>query len=440
MTTPSTPNFNPLTNPGHLVTDRYDFEKHYDGYAFRHNSTQIDLYPTLVINSTTTTTVQQALTQLSLITSPPSIPDATTSSKGIVELTGDISGVATHVVVTGLQNKPVSTLAPSSGNVLSWVGGAWTPTALPTLFSAGGDLAGNNVYQTVVGLSGTSNIITISGNNLNFISSSTASITQDINSVGVGKNMNITAQGSSLSGNNGGDVIISGGLSGGSGGLRGGVQLDLATLPMVQVTEPIVNQRVLSLLKGSAITSGNMPAGTGDMVMYIADAAVAPSSGNPSGGTIMYSQGGQLYVKQGDGNNFLVGSIPNPSIWGNSGQQTYTQRSYVTSTTSSPVTAFNFPLPDNTSTKIDVIFVGKQSGVNESAQFNLTVGYTRTSGSAPLIVGTLTSADPRTTSGAVGWTAPTITISTNNVLIQTGCALGTQINWLVITQLTMSAG
>jgi hypothetical protein len=150
------------------------FEKHYDGYAFRHNSTQIDLYPTLVINSTTTTTVQQALTQLSLITSPPSIPDATTSSKGIVELTGDISGVATHVVVTGLQNKPVSTLAPSSGNVLSWVGGAWTPTALPTLFSAGGDLAGNNVYQTVVGLSGTSNIITISGNNLNFISSSTA--------------------------------------------------------------------------------------------------------------------------------------------------------------------------------------------------------------------------------------------------------------------------
>jgi hypothetical protein len=248
-------------------------------------------------------------------------------------------------------------------------------------------------------------------------------------------------------------MVIAGGAPG-PGGRQGGVRLQftsgvpggypktsvsgITSSNMVQLSEVAVGRRVLSLCNPSDLTTIDMPSNTGDMVMYIKNAVSVPSTGSPSNGAMLYATGGELWVKQQDGNNFSVGSIPNPSIWGTTGQQTYTNRNYVTSTTAA-VTAFSFNLPDQTSTRADVIFVGKKLGSTDSAQFNLSIGYSRNGGS-PVAVGTLTNADPRTSGAANLWTIPDITISGNNLQVKTGFSSGSTIQWFVVTQLTMSLG
>lgn len=458
MSDPLVPNYK--KEVGRLATDRFDFEDHIEGKRFRHNADAIDVLPNLVVGTTVTHNVLEALEALRDAAEPPVISDATTASKGIIQLAGDIAGVATNIVVTRIQGKPISTLTPSDGDVLTWDGTAhvWHPASPTNVFSAAGDLGGNNVLQNVVGWTGTQYspsvgfVVRASNSVVDYISSVIPLITQDTGSVNHGADTTIRSQSTTGINKNGGAAIIAGGAPG-SGGLRGGVKLQFTSgIPggypqtslsgitssnMVQLSEPAVGRRVLALCHPSDLTTIDMPANTGDMVMYVRDAVGVPSTGNPSNGTILYSTGGQLWVKQQDGNNFSVGSIPNPSIWGPSGQQTYTNRNYVQSTTSAAL-AFSFNLPDQTATRADVIFIGKKVGGNDSAQFNLSIGYTRHL-SGPVAVGTVTNADPRTTAGASGWTIPNVTVSGNTLQVFTGFSAGTTIQWLVITQLTMSS-
>jgi len=64
MANPLTPDFDRNSNPGRLVTDRFDFALHYEGVAFRHDATMIDLKPDLTIGADFCTTVQEALEAL----------------------------------------------------------------------------------------------------------------------------------------------------------------------------------------------------------------------------------------------------------------------------------------------------------------------------------------------------------------------------------------
>jgi hypothetical protein len=59
------------------------------------------------------------------------ISDATTSSKGIVELSGDLGGTASSPTVIGLQGNPVAAGSPSNNQVLTYSSGTgeWTATA-----------------------------------------------------------------------------------------------------------------------------------------------------------------------------------------------------------------------------------------------------------------------------------------------------------------------
>ena len=71
-----------------------------------------------------------------------------------VSFAGDLSGIATHQVVTGLQNKPISSIIPSTGQVLSYNGSSWIPASIPPGFTAATDLTGSSTSQVVIGLQG----------------------------------------------------------------------------------------------------------------------------------------------------------------------------------------------------------------------------------------------------------------------------------------------
>lgn len=71
---------------------------------------------------------------------------------------GDLSGTSTTQTVIGLQNRQLSSSAPTNGQVIAWntVANQWQPTSSAATFVAGGDLSGSSTNQIVVGLQGIS--------------------------------------------------------------------------------------------------------------------------------------------------------------------------------------------------------------------------------------------------------------------------------------------
>ena len=166
MSDPLVPNYK--KGVGQLVTTRYDFQNHVDGYSFKHNSRHITLSPAINIGSIDQTTVYDALTALNSIIAPSfTVPTATSSILGGIKLLGDISGSATNIRVTKLQNFAVSALPPSDGQVLTWdnIGNSWKPATIISSFIAAGDLFGNNTSQTVTRIQGNAVSSSLPNNN-----------------------------------------------------------------------------------------------------------------------------------------------------------------------------------------------------------------------------------------------------------------------------------
>jgi len=122
---------------GRLATDRYDFQSHVDGTDFRQNANTIDLSPPVTVGISNKNTVQEAVEALAAIAYPPTLSDATTTSKGVIKLDGDLGGgivgTADLPRVTGLYGKTISSsvgAALNTGTILFWDGSVWTPTRI----------------------------------------------------------------------------------------------------------------------------------------------------------------------------------------------------------------------------------------------------------------------------------------------------------------------
>jgi hypothetical protein len=308
---------NYIRGVGRLVTDRYDFQNHIDGNPPHHKAGIITLDPPVVINSVSHTTVQGAIEELAPFAV--TVPDATNSTKGKIQLAGDLSnstdaGTGIKCSASYLQGYNILPTPPTFGTVLSWNGSAWGPGLLPTQLVVGGDLSG---------LTSNAMVQTISGNNVSvtfnapilYIKSNTSPYHPIIQHVttnsGAGQSFDIMAQSStdSVSGF-GGDLRLCSGASNHPSGARdGAITLFVgATHAGFQVGKRTSGNYVTSLV--SDYNSTNMPINTGNGVTFIKNATTNPTA-SAVGGTILYSDTGSLWVKPGAGaSSFRIAGDP----------------------------------------------------------------------------------------------------------------------------------
>lgn len=302
---------------GRLVTDRYDFQDHIDGYSLAHNSSSILLNPNLTINSVLCTNSQTAFTTVANYINTFTFPDATASVKGVVKLAGDLAGLSSSAAipkVSGIQGYPISTLSPSSGDVLTWKsGGYWEPSIIPNQFTAGGDLYGTDSDQKIINITGYLGTVSVNCGHITFGSTFNPVINQTATTIGAAANLTINAQTSSVS--TGGNVNISAGFGSPTGALT--LRLNNQATTLLEIAQPNTSKSVLSLVKGTPITNTEMPVGTGDKVIYISNAATAPVN-PPVGGAILYVSSGTLNIKESNGNQFQIMKNNNALIYINS--------------------------------------------------------------------------------------------------------------------------
>lgn len=438
---PTVPNITTGAYTGRVATDRYDFEKHIIGTDFNHDGYAITLDPVISINSIDYSDVHSAIEALSLLITPPVVPDATTGVKGIIRLSGDLGGTGTTALtpkVSGLQGRPVNTSVPTLNQVLTWGGASWGPATVTT-FTPGGDLTGNSVSQNVVSAIGASTIFQINCQNIGYNSTLSAPTIQHI-SKGSGSTTSFTiaSQGTSQAGLAGGDLrLVSG--NGGAGGLTGKINLITNSQTMLQVSMVAASQRVLGLVPSGDVTISEMPAGTGDMVVYIKECLVPPTSGIPLNGAILYSRSSGLWTKNQSGQDFAIGSSPNPTVWGTVDDGYVLEvRVIAQSVTASLVLAYSKPFVDleDCVIKVEAVIIGKEDSSTAAAIYNLVRGYV-TNGPVPTAMGSTTSTDPRSNGAGSGWTAPSITILGNVLEIYSGADPGSAtINWFLNIKIT----
>lgn len=125
-----------------------------------------------------------------------------------------------------------------------------------------------------------------------------------------GSTFNIFSQGTSNSGSRGGDLVLKTGSSTtNKSGKLTSLLGNYASAASLSIAEASLGARVVGLcLSQASMDDTLMPAGTGDNVIFIGNASSVPSTADPVGGVILYSQGGILKVRQSDGTDIIIGS------------------------------------------------------------------------------------------------------------------------------------
>src|ERR1019366_1052610 len=163
----------------------------------------------------------------------------------------------------------------------------------------------------------------------------------------------------------GGPVFIQGGAASNNGtiGVRGGMRAQLggdATQTILETAEVSVGQRVVALNQiGSGITATQIPANTGDGIIWIGNSPVIPTTGKPVGGGILYVSNSAANWKDGYGTSIALSPSSNGTINTQLGRIS-DYISYGTVTTSGGTVILTVPLPTSISTaKISVDILAK---------------------------------------------------------------------------------
>ena len=215
-------------------------------------------------------------------------------------------------------------------------------------------------------------------------------INQEDKISGNGETLTIAAQ-TSLGGNgNGGTLALAGGSPHGTG-RKGGVRLSLdetSAEPMVEVAEVATGRRAVVLGLGAAVTATELPAGTGDRVLYLADYATAPTA-NPVSGQLLYAGGHALAARSPNG--VTADMSPIGVSGGLTTKHYHHQHGRVQTTNNTYTTCATISMPVSSVAMLTAYLVGKRTDV----EGNATVVYTyaackRTGSAAPVVSSTQT--------------------------------------------------
>ena len=220
---------------------------------------------------------------------------------GDITLAGDVTGAANNNTVIGIQGNfvlPQSLTSEQDGYVLTWEGVFWEAMPVPISFTAGGDLTGTSINQTVHSIQGVVISGTPSSGYVLEATSSTAASWQL--PVGVtwaddlvsSTNTNQWVSGISGSGGTGGIVTLGDGTN----------NLSMTMMASLQATPPVLNimgaLAFTTNLGGAVnITAGNSSGSAGGVV--------AITGGTDSGG----GEGGNITMSGGGGNGNNGGSV-----------------------------------------------------------------------------------------------------------------------------------
>lgn len=258
---------------------------------------------------------------------------------------------------------------------------------------SGADVVIDATDRISLGLSGSPYIYVPGPTSAGFLAFATGFaplVNQEDKVTGNGETFTIAAQ-TSLGGNgNGGTLALAGGSPHGTG-RKGGVQLSLdetSAEPMVEVAEVATGRRAVVLGLGAAVTATELPAGTGDRVVYIADYATAPTA-NPVSGQLLYAGGHALAARSPNGVTTDISPI---GVSGGLATKHYHhQHGRAQTTNATYTTAATITIPASSVAMLTAYLVGKRTDVEGNCTMVFTyAAIKRTGSAAPVVSGTQT--------------------------------------------------
>jgi hypothetical protein len=284
-----------------------------------------------------------------------------------------------------------------------------------------------------------------SGTTLGFAGTATSPAINQSAASGNGQTLTVSAQSSSGANGNGGIGRITGGDLNGSG-LPGGVQLCLgAASPecMVEVAEPTLGNSIVALAFGAPITSTQMPANTGDGVVFFSVAVTLPTALPASGSILAVDnttvRGLHYYGPSSAFFDYMIA----PTTQGAANTQQNKCFSYAgvaRTTTTTPVTILSIPLATSgtvaaitlTVCARDVTSGTVDDGFSEFLLLEVkNHGGTLTQGAT--VATPLKSSDTSMLTCAVS-----VSISGTNILIQVAGLTTTTIDWTAVAQVIIT--
>jgi hypothetical protein len=212
--------------------------------------------------------------------------DTTIGNLQIISLANDLGGTLTQPLVIGIQGRPVSNIAPITGQVIAWNGIAWVPANVQggggggtIIFS--GDLSGTTTIQEVIGIRGisVSAIAPTINQVLQYNGSSLVFATLPAGSFTAGGDLSGTTTSQTVIRING-TTITTGGSTGQilqmtGAGAAGYAAVNLALAASITGVLPIVNQANQTM---SGAVGGNTGASTINLTGNAAITGVLPSA------------------------------------------------------------------------------------------------------------------------------------------------------------------